>query len=442
MKELLEWIRKLNDTTLVKITKTSLNENSFWYFNKSEGAIMNRDNSFFSIKGLQGYIDNKFIEQPIIIQDEIGYLGIICKKTEKTTKYLMQAKIEPGNINCVQISPTIQATKSNFLQRHGGKKPLYLEYFLNADKHRIVADQIQSEQSSRFYKKRNRNMIIEVDEEEDVPIYNDRFKWMTLSEIKGLMKYKNLVNMDTRTVLSCLPICDKHINEYGEVFKNLDTPITNSLTDDRYVNEIISIYHKINNYKMFATTNTRIVGLNDLENWTIDNNGIRCTKEYPYEVMYCDIQIEGREVTRWVQPLFKANGIALFGLIRTIINAEYKFLVKITPEIGSFDKIEIGPTIQKEYGEKYNDDVIEVYFENKIHSDNDCIIFDSILSEEGGRFYHEENRNLIIEVEYNEIPELPPYYHFLSLNALSHFTLFNNCLNIQLRNLISVMEVN
>lgn len=41
----------------------------------------------------------------------------------------MQAKIEPGNVNRIQISPTIQATKSNFMQTHGGKAPAYLEYF-------------------------------------------------------------------------------------------------------------------------------------------------------------------------------------------------------------------------------------------------------------------------------------------------------------------------
>ena len=55
----------------------------------------------------------------------------------------MQAKIEPGNINKIQLSPTIQATKSNFTQKHGGRKPNYLEYFLNAVDHEIIVDQIQ-----------------------------------------------------------------------------------------------------------------------------------------------------------------------------------------------------------------------------------------------------------------------------------------------------------
>ena len=43
--------------------------------------------------------------------------------------FLMQAKVEPGNVNKYQISPTIQATKSNFTRAHGGKTPLFFDYF-------------------------------------------------------------------------------------------------------------------------------------------------------------------------------------------------------------------------------------------------------------------------------------------------------------------------
>ena len=38
--------------------------------------------------------------------------------------------------------------------------------------------------------------------------------------------------------------------------------------------------------------------------------------------------IEGREVTRWTQPLFEATGIALFGMFTCIENGVRKFLIK------------------------------------------------------------------------------------------------------------------
>ena len=54
-------------------------------------------------------------------------MGII--KNIKTNKYLLQAKVEPGNINKIQISPTVQATKSNYLRIHGGKTIAFLKFF-------------------------------------------------------------------------------------------------------------------------------------------------------------------------------------------------------------------------------------------------------------------------------------------------------------------------
>ena len=169
---IIKWIDILNDSLNVSIQKEFLEDSNFWFYDEEKGIITNKNNSFFHITGLrETYKLNgkeQRIEQPIIIQNEIGYLGIICKEFEGIMYYLMQAKIEPGNINKIQISPTIQATKSNFTQKHGGKCPAYIDYFMNADKYEIIVDQIQSEQSSRFYKKRNRNIIIKIDEEIEV----------------------------------------------------------------------------------------------------------------------------------------------------------------------------------------------------------------------------------------------------------------------------------
>lgn len=438
IKEIIKWIEQINSSTKVSILKTKLNNTDFWYYDKEKERIKNRNNSFFEIIGVKGEVNGKKIEQPIILQKEIGYLGIICKKFDGITKYLMQAKIEPGNINCVQISPTIQATKSNFMQKHGGNRPLYLEYFINADNHKIIVDQIQSEQSSRFLGKRNRNMIIEVKEE---IVEHPRFRWMTLSEIKCLMSYKNLVNMDTRTVISCIPFGDennRNIDSY--YFNKINEDYKKSLNNKDYFEEIIQIYHKLNNYKMFNEVNLEIVPLNQLTEWNISNEELKCKNDFPFKVIFCDIEIEGREVKKWKQPLFESNGIALFGLIITRENNMIKVLTKIKPEIGCFDIIELGPTIQKEFGEKIGEDNVENIF-NTYLQQNKGVLFDSILSEEGGRFYHEENRNVVIEINKEDIDYIEKEYQWISLKALLNMNLFNNSLNIQLRNLLSVLDL-
>lgn len=150
--EIIEWIKALNESTFVDVKECSINESTFWFYDDYNGEVLNRKRGFFSIRGMRLFQNDIFIkEQPMIIQPEIGYLGIICREIDGVLHFLMQAKIEPGNINCIQISPTIQATKSNFTRVHGGKMPQYFEYFENAFRYRIIYDQIQSEQSALLY---------------------------------------------------------------------------------------------------------------------------------------------------------------------------------------------------------------------------------------------------------------------------------------------------
>ena len=61
-------------------------------------------------------------------------------------------------------------------------------------------DQLQSEQGARFLKKRNRNIIVLIDKK-PLPV-NDNFIWLTIGDLKSLMNFDNIVNMDTRTVIS------------------------------------------------------------------------------------------------------------------------------------------------------------------------------------------------------------------------------------------------
>ncbi len=420
-KELINWIKDINRNKHVKLDYISLEDCEPWYYDEGLGCIKNRDNSFFRIYGIRESCKNRTVfEQPIIMQDEIGFLGIIACKINNTWHYLMQAKIEPGNINHVQIAPTLQATKSNFTKKHGGKTPLYLNYFLNMNSKDIIVDQIQSEHSSKFYKKRNRNVILAVDE---VIPESDTHKWMTLKQIKSLMSYNNIVNMDTRTVISCLPD-EKHINNFD-------------------YKEIIKIYNLINNYKMFNENKVELIKLKDLKLWEMKNNEFRCKNHYPFKVIFCDIEINNREVSKWRQPLFAACKQSMYGLFCCNDNGIMKFLVSLMAEPGCIDGVEIGPTIQDEmiHNENYTYiDEVEKIFHDKLKN-NENVIYDCILSEEGGRFYHYSNRNVIIFINKEDITDVDTKYTWVDYATLKILIQINNCLNIQLRNLLSLLTI-
>lgn len=440
--ELLEWIEDLNRNTFVNIRECCINDSSFWFYDDYNGEILNRKRSFFSIKGMRRFEDGEFTgEQPIIIQPEIGYLGIVCREIGGVLHFLMQAKIEPGNVNCVQISPTIQATKSNFTRAHGGKLPMYFDLFEHSERYEVIYDQIQSEQAGRFYKKRNRNMIMIVNEEFEV---YPNFRWMTLGQIKKLMEVDNLVNMDTRTVLSGIPmltygLSSEEKQELSLYFK--DDSLFRSIFDADPQKTIPWIYQKLNNYKMFKDIKLATVPLNQLVDWKVNEYGVTCKKQSDFMVRYYDIEIAGREVQHWCQPLLKAIGMATFGLLSCVNDGKRKFLIKVKPEIGSFDKVEVGPSVQWEPSHYlYNDDEVEGLFRRKYESGQGVMV-KVILSEEGGRFYHEQNNNVIIEIDKEELPSVPDDYIWVDYADLNYLVQINNCLNIQLRNLLSLIKL-
>lgn len=439
--ELFEWIELLKRNTTIKVEQSPFLRSDFWFYDSKNGFITNSKNSFFSIVGIKEYLNGELInEQPIFVQNEIGYLGLICKKVNGVLHFLMQAKIEPGNINVVQISPTLQATKSNFMQTHGGKKPHYLEYFVNANPDAIILDQLQSEQSSRFLKKRNRLIILftskKIKEKEN-------FRWMTLGQIKTFMKIKNLVNMNTRTLIAAIPLSlysltTKKKSDYFD--KVSDFELYNSIIGK--VNQVTlnEIYSKINKHKMFNNYHLEYTDLYSLNHWQLNATDFYSKNPFPFRLIFCDVMIEGREVLNWNQPLMKSNGMAIYGLICTISHGEKLFLLKPKHEIGTFDNLEVGPSIQFEHMDTVLNEIEGLFFQ-KIEK-NDNILVDIILSEEGGRFYHEENRYVIIQVDDSEINisgfDGYVWSNFATLNSLIQI---NNTTNIQLRSLISLLEL-
>lgn len=428
--ELYDWINEANQKTKVSIKLIDLESCTNWIYDKKEKSIKNLDNSFFNIKGITYNQNGRSVQHPIIVQPEIGYLGIACKIIKGVLYFLMQSKIEPGNVNVVQISPTIQATKSNFMRKHGGKSPAYLDLFENVDKKNVIVDQIESEQGTRFLAKRNRNIIIYVDE--DIPILSSH-KWMTLGQIRELMKIPNLVNMDTRTVLSLLSFFI-----FNESKNCASVSLTQPFLEPSFC-EIVNIFHDLNEHKMKNKKDYSLCSPFELKDWNYVNGAISCKSVFPFDVIFCDIEIEGREVKHWCQPLFRAKGEALFVLLCRKKNSSFECLVAIRDEIGFFDSVELGPSLQMDFGEeKYLSDFQKQIFD--LTKTSNQIIYDNVLSEEGGRFFHEENRNVVILCDGNQFVDMPRGYYWCSIKTLSILCQINNILNIQLRNLLSLVE--
>ncbi len=71
---------------------------------------------------------------------------------------------------------------------------------------------------------------------------------------------------------------------------------------------------------------------------------------------------------------------------------------------------------------------------------NAIVRYSSFQSEEGGRFFEEQNKNMIIEVGEDFSTDLPEKYNWMTLNQIKTFIKFNNYLNIQSRSLLSAVR--
>ena len=438
--EIKAWIKRRNREVEVKIEKIPFDQMNMWH-SDVDGSVHHDSGRFFSIVGIDvrtDYGSNHHWRQPIINQPEVGYLGILTKEIDGVLYCLMQAKIEPGNVNCVQISPTLQATKSNYSRVHSGKAPNYLEYFVNAKPENIILDQLQSEQGARFLRKRNRNIIIKVDEEVDV---KEDYRWMTLGQIKELMHYDNLVNMDTRTVLSGLKISDfvtpldglKGMSQFGKDM------IVSSKTNHSHISTQDHLSW-LTGLKAKYDLHVSPCAINDMPEWEKTKWEISRRDGKFFKIIGVNVTISNREVSSWCQPLVQPMQDGICAFIIKKINGVYHFLVQAKLECGNFDVMELAPTVQCLTGNAEEAIIKPEFYDYIMNARKDQVLIDALQSEEGGRFYHEQNRNLLIEADEDFPLELPERYTWMTLRQIYKFLRFNNYLNIQARSIISALN--
>ncbi len=384
-------------------------------------------------------------EQPIINQPEVGLLGILTKEVNGILYFLLQAKIEPGNINMVQLAPTLQATESNFTRVHKGRKPLFLDYFINADKDNILLNQLQSEQGARFLKKRNRNIIVIT--ENEIPDDKD-FIWLSLAQIKKLMKYDNFINMDTRTVVSGIPY-GKYTADQLTLFETYNVKTNENAFSYDLLRSSLDYDSALNSFDEIITWFTSLKAkyrllvekkpLFNLKDWTIGDSSIYHARQKYFKVFAANINIGNREVSSWQQPLVEPVDDGIIAFIVKKINGVMHLLVQAKLECGNYDILEMAPTVQC-ITDSYNVGEDLPFLNYILNARPEQIKLDTLQSEEGGRFYKEQNRNMIIQAGEDFPMDIPENFIWLTISQLSMFLKFNNYLNIQSRSLLAALD--
>ena len=207
----LSWVENLKsnfDSTVESIPLNDVLDDGDWILDDFTGNLKHTSGGFFEIIGVDVKTNiresGKGWKQPMMDQGtESSVAGIIKKKIKGNFHYLLEGKFEPGNYGSVQLSPTLQVTYSNLNKLHGGQKPRFTEYFDNTKKVKILYDCWLPEDGGRFFKKRVKNMLVEIPENEEINAPSN-FIWLTMNQIKELLKHENLINTHVRSIISHL----------------------------------------------------------------------------------------------------------------------------------------------------------------------------------------------------------------------------------------------
>ncbi len=394
LKKFYKWFDHQKKINKFIIKKKKLIEIKNWKI-KSE-KIFHDTNKFFKIIGIKVKTNyyRKNWDQPIILQNEIGILGII--KDKKTKKYLLQAKVEPGNINKLQLAPSVQATESNFKGAHGGKKVPYVEYFHKIKNKKMY---LQSEQGFRYLKKFNSNILITINKNFKK---KNNFFWFSKDEIKTLILKKNILNMDTLSVFS--------------------TVIKKKFFNQKPINSKKKIYQwfKENDKKYFIQS--KKTNLNSLKDWIINKSHIYHKDKKHFSVIGIDVKTSRRENNEWCQPILAGKKISFAGFVKANIKNQAHYLCKYILKPGLTNSV-VGCTVNTSdllnYRTDKNLSYLDKHFiKNYFFKKNNSIEYDNILSDEGGRFYKCQTRYMIINLDLNQLPKISKNYIWLSHNQI------------------------
>jgi dTDP-4-dehydro-6-deoxy-alpha-D-glucopyranose 2,3-dehydratase len=225
LQEVMDWLKKRQEELEFSTEKIPLRDVKGWGPDEVTGNIEHERKEFFSVIGVR---TSTMIrerpggwDQPMVDQGtKSSLVGQLRKPFNGVPHYLIEAKAEPGNFGKLQLSPTLQVTFSNLQKAHEGRKPNYADYFEEpngddgeyADHYDEGSNRLGTtlyrqwlpEDGGRFYQKRILFKLVELRGGEEVPLVIENFIWLTLFQIKELLKLDNIINPHLRSIIAHL----------------------------------------------------------------------------------------------------------------------------------------------------------------------------------------------------------------------------------------------
>jgi oxidase EvaA len=221
------------------------------------------------------------------------------------------------------------------------------------------------------------------------------------------------------------------------LFNKFQNDILHSLLDkDNSLSSFEDIISWFTNLKMYASLDVSRADLKDVASWKVDDNSVSHVSGKYFEVLGVKCKVGNREMAEWYQPIIRQREEGIIGFIVKKINGVLHLLVQAKMEAGNFDVLEMAPTVQCITGSYSNPEYSVEYLDYFLHSKG-TVHYDVLQSEEGGRFYQEQNKNIVIELAEDEVVNANPNFIWMTFKQAKEFIKFNNYFNIEARSLLA-----
>jgi len=182
-------------------------------------------------------------------------------------------------------------------------------------------------------------------------------------------------------------------------------------------------------------TSADLVKISDLVDWGYDKKDgvVRHNKGDSYFFSVKGVKVKGAsgcEVANWNQPIFlqeEGGVLAIFcqkkgGVMKYLLHAKY--------EPGYINKIQLAPTIQATMSNlKRKHKGTKPKFSEYLDHPKAKLIYKAKHSEEGARFWHKENLNMLFELDKSLKLPLDGDYIWLTLPEIKKLILIDNLIN-------------
>jgi oxidase EvaA len=179
-----------------------------------------------------------------------------------------------------------------------------------------------------------------------------------------------------------------------------------------------------------------------LSNWVIEKDRIReRVREQGFMARHFRVTALGREVKNWDQPLIDSDGIGRIVLVCQERKGLLHFLVKARCEIGFLEGVQLSASVMIEPGLDTHlcDSVEDELLKRAKDGDGASVIASCRQSEEGGRFFQDENDYSIVMLDPSVSLTESHLHRWATLGELKQMINVPGALSMELRGIMAML---